>query len=94
MERQVEEKDMKELAKFIAMVVRNNMEDFHIGHLSDKQMKELNPLIRNGIYTALYIMFIAKRTEHLRQIIQWTKLMIPDYWEEPELTEDSKGYLN
>jgi len=30
------------------------MEDFHCRHLSDEQMAELNPIIRNAIYTALY----------------------------------------
>jgi len=46
---------MKSKSKYIAMVIRNAMEDFHCKHLSDTQMKELNPLIRNAIYTALYI---------------------------------------
>ena len=77
--------DVKKLAMFVAMVVRNGMEDFHCEHLSDKQMKELNPLIRNSIYTALYIQLIAERTEALEQIVKWTNLCIPDYWEDPEL---------
>ena len=33
-------------AKVIAMHVRNEMEGFHCQHLSDAQMKELNPIIR------------------------------------------------
>ena len=45
---------MKDFGKYIAIVVRNAMEDFHCKHLSDEQMKELNPIIRNAIYTALY----------------------------------------
>jgi len=40
-------------AKIIASYVRNNIEDFHCEYLSDEMMKELNPLIRNAIYTAL-----------------------------------------
>lgn len=40
-------------AKAIAAYVRYNIEDFHHKHLSDAQMKELNPLIRNAIYTFL-----------------------------------------
>ena len=43
------------LAKAIASVVRNQMEDFHYKYLSDEQMKELNPIIRNSIYTALQL---------------------------------------
>lgn len=85
----MEDKDIKEIAKFVAMVVRNTMEDFHIKHLKDKQMKELNPLVRNGIYTALYLLFKNKDGKY-DKLVNWTTLMIPDYWEEPELTKDSK----
>ena len=48
------------LAKLIAAAVRNAMEDFHVKYLSDKQMEELNPIIRNAIYTAL-IMMLGKQ---------------------------------
>jgi hypothetical protein len=34
--------DMKIFSKYIAMVVRNAMEDFHCKHLSEAQMKELD----------------------------------------------------
>jgi hypothetical protein len=47
-------KEDQQLANFIAMVVRNAMEDFHCQHLTDDQMKELNPIIRNAICTALH----------------------------------------
>ena len=49
---------MKFQSKYISIVIviRNTMEDFHTKHLSDAQMKELNPLIRNAVYTALYTM--------------------------------------
>lgn len=45
--------DLNFRAKVIASYVRYNIEDFHCQHLSDKQMRELNPLIRNAVYTAL-----------------------------------------
>ena len=45
---------MKFQSKYISIVIRNAMEDFHTKHLTDKQMKELNPVIRNAVYTALY----------------------------------------
>src|SRR5262245_60252351 len=47
-------KDREDAAMYVAMVVRNALEDFHCRHLSDEQMKELNPLIRNAICTALH----------------------------------------
>jgi hypothetical protein len=40
-------------ALVVAMHVRNSMEDFHCEHLSDDQMKELNPIIREGILEGL-----------------------------------------
>ena len=46
--------ELKSVTKFISAVIRNNIEDFHVKHLSDEQMKELNPLIRDAVYTSLY----------------------------------------
>ena len=40
---------MRYQAKYISIVIRNAMEDFHTKHLSDAQMKELNPIIRNAV---------------------------------------------
>ena len=37
--------DMKAMAKLITIVVRNEMETLHSEHLSDAQMRELNPLL-------------------------------------------------
>jgi hypothetical protein len=45
--------EMRSFAMLIASVVRNAMEDFHVKHHSDDQMRELNPIIRGAVYTAL-----------------------------------------
>jgi hypothetical protein len=82
-------KTLKSAAKFIAMVVRNNMEDFHCEHLTDAQMKELNPIIRNAIYTALYA--IEDDSESAAYVRKFHSRMIPAYWEDPELTESFQG---
>lgn len=37
----------------VAMLVRNALEDFHVEHLSDAQMKQLNQITRYAIYDAL-----------------------------------------
>ena len=66
-------------AKAIAAAVRNNMEDFHCKYLSDEQMKELNPLIRNAIYTAMVRM--TEKSEYFEFYMQY----VPDYWEDCEL---------
>ena len=77
---------LKYLSKVIAMVVRNNMEEFHIDHLSDKQMKELNPLIRDGIYTALTM--INEESDKYHSELRWILRVIPEYWEDPKFIEE------
>jgi hypothetical protein len=74
-------------AKYIAMVVRNAMEDFHTKHLSDAQMKELNPIIRNAIYTALYALELHSVFWRAESFIRNHASMIPTCWEDPILTE-------
>ena len=44
-------KTHRDMAKYVAMVIRNAMEEFHCKYLSDEQMKELNPIIRNAVCT-------------------------------------------
>jgi hypothetical protein len=79
---------MQTYARYIAMVVRNTMEDFHCKHLSDEQMKELNPLIRNAIYTAIYGFMTAERSAKSKRYVEHMFRMIPPYWEEPVLLVD------
>jgi len=78
-------KGLKAQSKYCAIVVRNAMEDFHSKNLSDEQMKELNPIIRNAIYTALYTLEFYKNSEAAKDFVDYHSSMIPDYWEAPEL---------
>ena len=82
---------MKDYAKYIAIVVRNAMEDFHCKYLSDEQMKELNPIIRNAIYTAIYAYETHKQSDLSRQFVDYHLMSIPQYWEEPELLKGFKA---
>jgi hypothetical protein len=75
-------------AQYIAMVVRNAMEDFHAKHLSDAQMRELNPIIRNAVYTALYAMGRIDDDLAAQRYVDFACRCIPRYWEAPELLED------
>lgn len=77
----------------IAMTVRNEMEDFHCEHLSDAQMKELNPMIRNAIATALYAARNYSEDEASYEWVNFQFMLIPEYWEEPELTEDFRNLV-
>jgi hypothetical protein len=73
--------------RLIAMIVRNAMEDFHAAHLSDDQMRELNPIIRNAICTGLHALDNLSDQRVMAYVALQTA-MIPAYWEEPELLED------
>lgn len=77
-----------EMAKFLAMVVRNAMEDYHHKYLSDEQMKELNPIVRNAIYTGLQALSYCDRSEGARSFVEFQTMSIPRYWEQPELLAD------
>ncbi|MCU0431817.1 MAG: hypothetical protein MUC87_00010 [Bacteroidia bacterium] len=78
---------LKYISKIVAIIVRNNMEDFHVKHLSDTQMAELNPLIRNGIYDALFALSLSGMNTFGSDFIKQAIRCIPSYWEEPVLSE-------
>ena len=73
---------------FIAMVIRDAMEDFHHKHLSDAQMMELNPIIRDAVYTALHALQNGDRRPESMQFAGFQYMMIPKYWEPPEFLDD------
>lgn len=75
-----------QMSFIIAMNIRNAMEDFHFKHLSDEQMKELNPIIRQAIYDTLYYLKLTSNDESsgeivTQDIINFLIQSIPDYWE-------------
>jgi len=80
--------ELRETAMYIAQAVRNEMESFHARHLTDDQMRELNPIIRNAIYTALYAMRQAEAGSNAAGLYVAFNQMWPDYWEPPELTRE------
>ena len=81
-------KEDQKLANYIAMVIRNAMEDFHCQHLTDDQMMELNPIIRNAICTALHAFNNYEQTDAAARFVDFNIRMVPKYWEEPTLLDD------
>lgn len=83
----------QQLTLLIAMHVRNEMEDFHVANLSDTQMKELNPIIRQAIFDVVSFTNQFPKTKTARrqaaQAINWLTMMVPDYWEVPKKTSGS-----
>jgi hypothetical protein len=74
-------------AMYIARVVRDAMEDFHIEHLTDGQMAQLNPIIRQAITDALVVLNAATDPgdpRSLSAIADMTFHMPPNYWEPPD----------
>jgi|ERR1700722_4122729 len=53
-----------QISLIIAMHIRNEMESFHSAHLSDEQMKRLNPIIRQAIYNILKYLELAAKEEN------------------------------
>jgi hypothetical protein len=69
------------------------MENFHANNLTDHQMRQLNPLIRNAVYTALYALAHIDELPAIRAYVLFNLQMIPDYWEPPELTQEFQHLL-
>ena len=74
--------ETKEFACYIAM------EDFHCQHLSDDQMKQLNPIIRNAVCTAIHAFENYEDSPQAKQFVDFNFMLIPKYWEPPELLPD------
>jgi hypothetical protein len=81
-------KEDQQLASYIAMVIRNAMEDFHCEHLTDEQMKQLNPIIRNAVCTALHAFNNYEKADAAARFVDYNFRMISKYWEKPELLDD------
>lgn len=78
--------NIKLISKIIALSVRAEIENFHVRYLSDEQMKELNPLIRTGIYNALFAYINYENDLRCRDFINFSVMSMPSYWEDPELS--------
>ena len=80
--------ETQHFAAYIAMVVRNAMEDFHCEHLTDDQMMELNPIVRSTICTALHAFHNYEQDKEARKYVDYQFRMIARYREAPELLPD------
>jgi hypothetical protein len=83
----VNEPVLKQLSKIIALAVRNELEGFHVAHISDNNMKELNTHIRNAIYTILLTFAKSDSESYCRKIVASLQHQMPPYWEEPVVTD-------
>ena len=78
-----------QMSLVIAMHIRNEMENFHSEQLSDEQMRELNPIIRQATYDILNYLKLASNKENSSEkiiaqgVINFLIQSIPNYWELP-----------
>ncbi len=64
----------------VAIYLRNSIEDFHVAHLTDSQMKDLNQIIRQSLYD---IVSIIEDEEDNQAMLSYLVAQVPDYWEIP-----------
>jgi len=55
-------------------------------------MKELNPLIRQGILEAIHTMRHSPENKFMRDTVGMC-YSPPEYWENPELTDEYKRFI-
>lgn len=67
----------------MAMLVRNSIERFHVAHLTQEQMKELNQQIRYGIFDAVELFETMSASPEREDFYALQVSAIPDYWEVP-----------
>lgn len=80
--------DHRTKAMIIGKVVRDALEGFHVKHISDKDMPELNQTVRNSVATALHMLDYSLQNEQIAKILGWHVRSMPSYWESPELLDD------
>lgn len=83
----------REMAKYIAKVVRDEMEDFHVEHIPDEYMKEFNTIIRDAICTAPYTSEHYADSAAARAFDKNQWQTIPSYWEEPKLAGEFLDFM-
>lgn len=73
----------------VAMYLRNALEDFHVAHLSDAQMKILNQTIREALYRIITLIETNDHDPMTDYFMANLVSMIPDYWEIPGEPDDT-----
>jgi len=81
--------NITKITLIISKYIRDEIEDFHGKYLSDEQMKELNPIIRQALFNILTIFDISQTPETCdyklaaQDLVNGLKQTLPDYWELP-----------
>lgn len=69
----------------MAVFVRNALEDFHVQHLNDEQMHELNVAVRSGLSRGVKFLEEGANSPTSEAYFELLVEQIPSYWELPEI---------
>jgi hypothetical protein len=91
----VVDEETKQIAAYVALVVRNVLDPFTTTYLSDDQVAELNPLPRNAICTAFHTYTIGADSDSTdgQAFVVRHMSMIPADEEKPRLTDDFVAFI-
>lgn len=79
---------MKTASMIIAQILKDELEDFRIKHIPKETTPELDDLIKNGIYNALFSLVNSDIDNSCLSNITDAMVKIPSYWEAPQLHSD------
>lgn len=79
------EEELERRSIFLAMCVRNAIEDIHAEFVPDSAMPTFNRMVRNAIYTGMTAINDFPLSAESVVYVESTRREIPDYWEPPEL---------
>ena len=79
---------LRNQALLVSKAVRDAMEDLHAdpdNGLTDPVMAQLNPIVRNAVYSTLHALAFANEKDELgaKVFLRYLDKSIPDYWEQP-----------
>jgi hypothetical protein len=80
-------KDIQQSATIIAMVVRKAMAEFNSEHLSQEQLRKLNPIIADAIATALHAFQHFENFEKAQQFVAFHFQNVPADTPQPSLLD-------
>jgi hypothetical protein len=82
-----EPQSMESMAMFIAKVMHDAIGDFYSKHLSNDEREELDSIIRNAVYTALFASKNYSKSSAAKAFVTVNLANIPKGWEEPKPLE-------
>jgi hypothetical protein len=81
------DRETQEFARYLAVVVHNELEDFRSKNLTDEQMAELDAIMRDAICTALYAHETGQKSSASRKYTINNMRIAPDDQELPRLSQ-------